>query len=102
MTEQERKDAYKRWLQQSERLARITSEDRMESPQERKRNIARALRDYGYFCQRYLKHYCECPNAGFHNDAARYMYNNDNCHAVFKWPRAMPRACIWISAYPCG
>ena len=67
MTEQERKDAYKRWLQQSERLARITSEDRMESPQERKRNIARALRDYGYFCQRYLKHYCECPNAGFHN-----------------------------------
>ena len=87
MTEQERKDAYKRWLQQSERLARITSEDRMESPQERKRNIARALRDYGYFCQRYLKPYCECPNAGFHNDAARYIYNNDNCRAVFKWPR---------------
>lgn len=87
MTEQERKDAYKRWLQQSERLARITSEDRMESPQERKRNIARALRDYDYFCQRYLRHYCECPNARFQNDAARYMYNNDNCRAVFKWPR---------------
>lgn len=102
MTEQERKDAYKRWLQQSERLARITSEDRMESPQERKRNIARALRDYDYFCQRYLRHYCECPNARFQNDAARYMYNNDNCRAVFKWRAAMPSPCTLTSGYPCG
>lgn len=61
MTEQERKDAYKRWLQQSERLKRLTSDKRIETPEEKKRNIARALKDYNYFCQRYLKHYCECP-----------------------------------------
>ena len=87
MTEQERKDAYKRWLQQSERLKRLTSDKRIETPEEKKRNIARALKDYNYFCQRYLKHNCECPNARFQNDAARYLYNNSNCRAVFKWPR---------------
>ncbi len=35
MTEQERKDAYKRWLQQSERLKRLTSDKRIETPEEK-------------------------------------------------------------------
>ena len=73
MTEQEKKEALKRWQQQCERLSKITSTRKPETEAERKRNIARALKDYNYFCQRYLSHYCECDNAKFQNDAAKYV-----------------------------
>lgn len=87
MTEQEKKEALKRWQQQCERLSKITSTRKPETEAERKRNIARALKDYNYFCQRYLSHYCECDNAKFHNDAAKYIKEHPNMRAVFKWPR---------------
>lgn len=87
MTEQEKRDALKRWQQQTEHLQRITSARPIESERQRKKNIARALSDYNYFCRRYLSHYCECDNAPFHNAAARYILEHPICRAVFKWPR---------------
>lgn len=87
MTEQERKEAYKRWEEHCKRLEKLTSERRVETEAERKRNIARSLRDYDYICQRYLSHYCKCANAKFHNDAARYIEKHPEMRAVFKWPR---------------
>ena len=87
MTEAEKKEALKLWQAQCERLQRTTSSCPMESERERKRNIARALKDYNYFCRRYLAHYCECENAPFHNAAAKYIKEHKVCRAVFEWPR---------------
>lgn len=66
---------------------RLTSKRKPETEAERKKNIARALKDYDYFCRRYLSHYCQCPNARFHNEAARYIEKHREMRAVFKWPR---------------
>lgn len=87
MTAEEKKQAFERWLQQGKRIERYTSQSRAESQDERKKNIARALKDYEYFCQRYLSHYCKCKNAKFHNDAAKYIEQHKEMRAVFKWPR---------------
>lgn len=87
MTAEEKKEALKRWEEHCNRLLRITSKRKPETAEERKKNIARALKDYDYFCQRYLSHYCQCPNAKFHNDAARYIEKHREMRAVFKWPR---------------
>lgn len=87
MTEQEKKEALKRWQEHCKRVERMTSQERVETEAERKRNIARALRDYDCFCQRYLSHYCQCPNAKFHNEAARYIASHPELRLVCKWPR---------------
>ena len=87
MTEAEKKEALKRWQHQCERLSKITASRKPETEAERKRNIARALKDYNYFCQRYLSHYCECDNAKFQNDAAKYVKDHPIMRSVFKWPR---------------
>lgn len=87
MTADEKKTAYARWLDHGKQLERLTSLKRSETPEEKKRNIARALKDYEYFCQRYLSHYCKCKNAKFHNDAAKYIEQHKEMRAVFKWPR---------------
>lgn len=44
MTEQEKKEALKRWQEHCKRVERMTSQERVETEAERKRNIARALR----------------------------------------------------------
>lgn len=87
MTEQEKKEALKRWQEHCKRVERMTSQERVETEAERKRNIARALKDYDCFCQRYLSHYCQCPNAKFHNEAARYIASHPELRLVCKWPR---------------
>ena len=87
MTAEEKKEALKQWEQHCLWLQRITSKRKPETEAERQANIARALKDYEYFCQRYLSHYCQCPNAKFHNDAARYIERHKEMRAVFKWPR---------------
>ena len=87
MTEQEKKEALKRWQEHCKRVERMTSQERVETEAERKRNIARALKDYDCFCQRYLSHYCQCPNAKFHNEAARYIASHTEMRLVCKWPR---------------
>ncbi len=87
MTEQEKKEALKRWQEHCKRVERMTSQERVETEAERKRNIARALKDYDCFCQRYLSHYCQCPNARFHNEAARYIAAHPELRLVCKWPR---------------
>lgn len=86
-TEQEKKEAFRRWQEHSRHVERITSEERTETEAERRRNVARSLKDYGYFCQRYLAHYCKCPNAPFHNEAARYIAARRELRLVCKWPR---------------
>ena len=86
-TEQEKKEAFRRWQEHSRHVERITSEERTETEAERRRNVARSLKDYGYFCQRYLAHYCQCPNAPFHNEAARYIAAHRELRLVCKWPR---------------
>lgn len=87
MTADEKKEALKRWEEHCNRLQRITSKRKPETEAERKKNIARALKDYEYFCQRYLSHYCQCKNARFHNDAARYIEKHPEMRAVFKAAR---------------
>ena len=87
MTAEEKKEALKRWEEHCNRLLRITSKRKPESEAERKKNIARALKDYDYFCRRYISHYCQCANAKFHNDAAHYIEKHPEMRAVFKWPR---------------
>ena len=87
MTAEEKKEALLRWNEHCQRLLRLTSKRKPETEAERKKNIARALKDYDYFCQRYLSHYCQCPNAKFHNEAARYIEKHREMRAVFKWPR---------------
>lgn len=87
MTAEEKKEALAKWKEHNEKLFRYTLSRRPETEAERKKNIARALKDYDYFCQRYLSHYCECGNAKFHNDAAKYVMSHPNMRAVFKWPR---------------
>ena len=87
MTEQEKKEALKRWQEHCKRVERMTSQERVETEAERKRNMARALKDYDCFCQRYLSHYCQCPNAKFHNEAARYIASHPELRLVCKWPR---------------
>ena len=87
MTEQEKKEALKRWQEHCKRVERMTSQERVETEAERKRNMARALKDYAYFCQRYMSNYCECPNAKFHNEAARYIAAHPELRLVCKWPR---------------
>ena len=56
MTAEEKKEALKRWEEHCNRLLRITSKRKPESEAERKKNIARALKDYDYFCRRYISH----------------------------------------------
>lgn len=87
MTAEEKKEALLRWNEHCQRLLRLTSKRKPETEAERKENIARALKDYDYFCQRYLSHYCQCPNAKFHNEAARYIEKHREMRAAFKWPR---------------
>lgn len=87
MTEADKKSALIRWQEHCKRVATLTSQYAEESETEKHKNIARALRDYPYFCIRYLKHYCECENAPFHNSAAKYIEEHSECRAVFKWPR---------------
>ena len=87
MTAEEKKEALLRWNEHCQRLLRLTSKRKPETEAERKKNIARALKDYDYFCRRYLSHYCQCPNARFHNEAARYIEKHREMRAVFKWPR---------------
>ena len=87
MTQQEKEEALKRWQEHCKRVETLTSRHACETAEERRRNISRALKDYSYFCQRYLAHYCQCPNAKFHNDAARYIKSHPEMRAVFKWPR---------------
>ena len=87
MTADEKKEAIKRWEEHCNRLKRITSRRNPETDEERKANMARALKDYDYFCQRYLSHYCECGNAQFQTDAAKYIKSHPIMRAVFKWPR---------------
>lgn len=86
-TEQQRKEAFNRWQEHCRRVERMTSQERAETEAERRRNTARALKDYGYFCSRYLAHYCRCPNAKFHNEAARYIAAHRELRLVCKWPR---------------
>lgn len=87
MTEKEKKEAWRQWEEHCKRLMQITSKERFETPAERNRNKARALKDYEYFCNRYLSHYCQCSNAPFHNEAARYIAKNKELRLVCKWPR---------------
>ena len=87
MTQQEKEEALKRWQEHCKRVETLTSRHACETAEERRRNISRALKDYSYFCQRYLAHYCQCPNAKFHNEAARYIKSHPEMRAVFKWPR---------------
>ena len=87
MTEADKKSALIRWQEHCKRVATLTSQYAEESEAEKHKNIARALREYPYFCKRYLKHYCECENAPFHNSAAKYIEEHSECRAVFKWPR---------------
>lgn len=102
MTEQEKKEALKRWQEHCKRVERMTSQERVETEAERKRNIARALKDYDCFCQRYLSHYCQCPNARLHNEAARYIASHPELRLVCKWPRVMPSRYTWTSASRSG
>lgn len=87
MTEADKKSAFVRWQEHCKRVATLTSQYAEESDAEKQKNIARALRDYAFFCERYLKHYCQCENAPFHNAAAKYIEEHPECRAVFKWPR---------------
>ena len=43
MTEQEKKEALKRWQEHCKRVERMTSQERVETEAERQQNIARAL-----------------------------------------------------------
>ena len=97
MTAEEKKEALAKWKEHNEKLFRYTLSRRPETEAERKANIAKALKDYDYFCQRYLSHYCECGNAKFHNDAAKYVMSHPNMRAVFKWPRGHAK-----SVFRCG
>ena len=87
MTETEKKSALIRWQEHCKRVATLTSQYAEETEAEKRKNISRALKEYPYFCARYLSHYCQCENAKFHNDAAKYIEANPECRAVFKWPR---------------
>jgi len=87
MTEADKKSALIRWQEHCKRVQKLTSQFAAETEAERKKNVAHALKDYEYFCSRYLSHYCICKNAKFHNDAARYLETHSECRAVFKWPR---------------
>ncbi|MDR0937982.1 MAG: hypothetical protein LBN29_01315 [Mediterranea sp.] len=87
MTEQEKKEAMKRWQEHRKRVDAFTSVAFQETEAQRRKNIRRALKEYDYFCHRYLAHYCQCPNAKFHNDAARYIEQHPEMRAVFEWPR---------------
>lgn len=102
MTAEEKKEALKRWEEHCNRLLRITSKRKPETAEERKKNIARALKDYDYFCQRYLSHYCQCPNAKFHNDAARYIEKHREMRAVSNGRADMPSRYTSMWAYPFG
>ena len=87
MTADEKKEALRKWEEHCNRLQRITSRRKAETEKERLENKKKALKDYNFFCQRYLSHYCECENADFQNDAAKYIKAHPNVRAVFKWPR---------------
>jgi|WetSurMetagenome_2_1015567.scaffolds.fasta_scaffold07914_3 hypothetical protein len=81
------KEARKKWEEHCKRIDNITSEMIVESPDERKKNIQLARKDYAYFCKRYFPHYCKCENAEFHNRAAKKIKDNPNLKGLFKWPR---------------
>lgn len=87
-------EAQKRWLEHSARVARVTSAERIETMQQQTDNIARARKDYAYFCERYFPHYMINEDTGnitrngkFQNDAARYVKEHPNLFGVFMWPR---------------
>ena len=60
MTAEEKKEALLRWNEHCQRLLRLTSKRKPETEAERKKNIARALKDYDYFCRRYLRSTGKC------------------------------------------
>lgn len=87
-------EAQKRWLEHSAHVTRVTSAERMETKQQQTENIARARKDYAYFCERYFPHYLMNEDTGvvtrngkFQNDAARYVKEHPNLFGVFMWPR---------------
>lgn len=81
------KQARERWQEHCQRVADLTDIQLVETPKEREQAIARARKDYDYFCQRYFPHYCKCPNAKFHTSAADYILKHPTLKAVFMWPR---------------
>lgn len=87
MSEQTLKQARERWQEHCRHVANLTAGGRIETPKEREQAIARARKDYAYFCQRYFPHYCKCPNAKFHLSAADYILKHPTLKAVFMWPR---------------
>ena len=95
MTAEEKKEALLRWNEHCQRLLRLTSKRKPETEAERKENIARALKDYDYFCQRYLSHYCQCPNAKFHNEAARYIEKHREMEPFSSGRADMPNLYTW-------
>ncbi len=88
-------EAYKKWQERCEQVSKFTASFlRPETDAEKRKNIARARKDYAYFCQRYFPHYGRdketgkiVANASFHNESAQYQKDHRNCRVVLKWPR---------------
>lgn len=83
-------DALKKWQEHCQAVQKFTSSAVVvnETPTQKSARIARARKDYSFFCSYYFAHYCKCKNGKFQNDAAKYILENKDMQAVFMWPRA--------------
>lgn len=88
------KEAYDRWRSICSQIQSMSTVNESESKAVQLKRIDKARKDYDYFVSYYFPHYCTDKNSGniipsakFHIQAARYILQNKNTKAVFKWAR---------------
>ncbi len=59
----------------------------VESAAQKKKNIARALKEYPFFAKRYFPHLCSSPLGWFHKKAAKEISEHTDIVALLEWAR---------------
>lgn len=92
-TNQERKDAIRRWQDHCDNIQRMTIAEQC-SEAERQKRIDTVRRNYAKFVAYYFPHYCtdkdtgrNIPAAKFHIQAAELIRKQRDLRAVFQWAR---------------
>lgn len=83
------KAKYEQWKADQQRWSRFRSGSTLikENPEEQRKRIAKAQKDYAFFVRTYFPDIARTPCGKFHIDAAKYVLKNPHTRAVFEWAR---------------
>lgn len=71
-----------------------------ETPQEKKKRIAKLLSNYEDFGKYYLPHYFKAPAAKFHKDFVNFVRKNKTCFVAVEWARDHAKSVTGCLALP--